>query len=319
MDSFNSWSPSSWSPCCVYRTAKFERTILRDSSAYLVFVGPLSLEISNSLLDAVSTKFHSTVKQHVNSLRDEIHRVTGCMPRELINLAISIGTDSLTIQEVIKKLQDYEKLRQEEIYDILQNYYLALDEWGRSGIRKALTDVFLPGNKRPSMSFDWRFMDFGVIYQYWNKRGTLTLNHPITPAAEMALLDLYKTCPLPNDYIYDIRQGTLKSADFEDAIFQLLIKSTNMSLKTTNLVGRDEQTLELTVNGFEYLQTPPRYIGERAREILIHGSELPRFDFLLGYIFIQVSLSSFQVHNNDVTANFDLAFTDRTYPGGRNQ
>ncbi|ORZ05573.1 hypothetical protein BCR41DRAFT_425515 [Lobosporangium transversale] len=144
------------------------------------------------------------------------------------------------------------------------------------------------------------------------------MKRPITPASEAALLGLYRLCALPNDYICAARQNILEPAQFSDVFFQKLIKQNNIIFKSTNLAGKEEQLLELRVDGFEHLQDPPKRFGDEGKNILIHGGELPRFDFILGYTFIQVSISNFQKHNEG-TAAIDLAFTDRKYSNGRNQ
>ncbi|KAF8982174.1 hypothetical protein BGZ46_001656 [Entomortierella lignicola] len=322
LDSFSSWNESIMSRVIFTGTAhgRFERAILRDAPHYLEFVGPLSSEIFNKLLSVVLANFNLTIRQHLHNLRDEIQRVTGCVPRELNNfLGKNFGNAALTADEIKQRLKDYETNRRTQLSETLKTYYNGLRPLPQSDIRKALADVFLQGRQHPEASLEWKFLDFGIVYQYWNKARSMILNHPITPASEAALLNLYKSCPLPNDYIDAIAQGTLKPADFSDAFFQKLVKNAKIILKSTNLAGKEEQLLELRVDGFEYLQEPPRKFGDDGRNILINGGELPRFDFMLGYIFIQVSVSTFQVHNNDETASFDLAFTDRKYPDGRNQ
>ncbi|KAF9345713.1 hypothetical protein BGX26_002816 [Mortierella sp. AD094] len=231
LKSFSSWNSSDNARVVFTGTAhaKFERTILRDAPHYLAFVGPLSPKIFNMLLDAVSTKFHSTVRSHIQILRNEVQRITNCVPRELITLSGKIGTSSLTLQEVEQILENFEILRQSEISETLTSYYDGLSEMAKARIRQALADVFLPGKNRPSASFDWKFMDFGIVYRYWSDNGVLPLNSPITPAAKEALLDLYKACPLPADYLNGFVQGTLTPTQFEDALFEKFIKTPKLT------------------------------------------------------------------------------------------
>ncbi|KAF9345712.1 hypothetical protein BGX26_002815 [Mortierella sp. AD094] len=83
--------------------------------------------------------------------------------------------------------------------------------------------------------------------------------------------------------------------------------------------GKESHPLELTIAGFELLQNPPKRIGEDAMNVLMRGYEgYTRFDFMLGYTFIQASLSNFTAHNVG-TALIDLAFTDKSFPDGKNQ
>ncbi|KAG0019473.1 hypothetical protein BGZ80_005780 [Entomortierella chlamydospora] len=66
------------------------------------------------------------------------------------------------------------------------------------------------------------------------------------------------------------------------------------------------------------MQKPPRMLGAKGMGILIRGYEgYERFDFILGYTFIQVSISSFTRHNSG-SANIDKAF-EREDVGAKNQ
>ncbi|KAF9896272.1 hypothetical protein BX616_007786, partial [Lobosporangium transversale] len=262
-----------------------------------------------------------TVRQHLDKLRDEIQRATGRIPRELNKF---FGKDfreiEFTADEIERRLKTYEETRQAELSWILKGYYLRLDPMSKTDIRRALADVFLRDNQHLDAVFDCKFLDFGIVYQYEDpdKASLLILKRPITPASEAALFELYKSCPLPDVYKDAIKGGTLNPAQFSDAFFQSLIKSTDIVFKSTNLAGKEEQILELRVNGYQYLQKPPRKLGDEGKNILIHGCELAPFDFILGYTFIQISISNFQKHN-DGSANVDLAFTSREHSGERNQ
>ncbi|ORY89529.1 hypothetical protein BCR41DRAFT_376138 [Lobosporangium transversale] len=199
-----------------------------------------------------------------------------------------------------------------------QKALFVVDEHGALFPESTLVDVFLQSKDYTGPPLDWRFYHFGIMYEYRNKGRSMIMKRPITPASEAALLGLYRLCPLPNDYICAARQNILQPAQFSDVFFQKLIKQNNIIFKSTNLAGKEEQLLELRVDGFEHLQDPPKRFGDEGKNILIHGGELPRFDFILGYTFIQVSISNFQKHNEG-TAAIDLAFTDRKYSNGRNQ
>src|ERR1043166_1041092 len=53
------------------------------------------------------------------------------------------------------------------------------------------------------------------------------------------------------------------------------------------------------------------------RDVLIHYAGYPRCDFILGYMFFQVSINDFVKHNTGYT-NIDLSFNQRD-SNGKNQ
>ncbi|ORY98261.1 hypothetical protein BCR41DRAFT_415753 [Lobosporangium transversale] len=319
LQTFNSWNNSNNARVVFSSTVRFAKLILRDASHYVEYVGPMSPDIFNKLLDVIIDNRYPTGRQHLNELRGEIQKATGCVPRELnIFFGEDIEGIELTANGIKQRLKDYEEDRKEQFLEILKNCYSKIEPIFQPTTRQALVDVFLQSKDHTGPPLDWRFYHFGIMYEYRNKGRSMIMKRPITPASEAALLGLYRLCPLPNDYICAARQNILQPAQFSDVFFQKLIKQNNIIFKSTNLAGKEEQLLELRVDGFEHLQDPPKRFGDEGKNILIHGGELPRFDFILGYTFIQVSISNFQKHNEG-TAAIDLAFTDRKYSNGRNQ
>ncbi len=94
--------------------------------------------------------------------------------------------------------------------------------------------MFLPGNLLFTGRFDWKFLDFGIVYQ--TKNGCEELYNPICPAAK---LDLYKFCPLPQAYLNVLAQDKMDGKQFEEVLFQQLIRLSNVMLETTDLAGRN--------------------------------------------------------------------------------
>jgi hypothetical protein len=177
--------------------------------------------------------------------------------------------------------------------------------------RLALADIFLPSSTRYTARFDWRFLDFGIVYRVKNKYEEL--HNPICPAAMKALLDLYKSCPLSQAYINALIQDTMDGNQFEDALFQQLTRLSKIVLETTDLAGKNKFNLNLDIKEFRLLQKPPEKYD---KNVLVHCYiGYPRFDFIFGYKFIQVSISDFASHNKDY-AKLDHAF-ERS--NGKNQ
>ncbi|RGB35193.1 hypothetical protein C1646_759646 [Rhizophagus diaphanus] len=102
-----------------------------------------------------------------------------------------IGTDSHTLDEVKVTLKSFEDTRQKQFYDIIKTYYNYLPTVSKNETRLALVK-----NRH--------------IEQYY----------PICPATKEALMDLYKYCPLPQDYLLALTQDSMDGIQFEDAIFQ---------------------------------------------------------------------------------------------------
>lgn len=270
----------------------------------------------DKLLDLVFSRFNVTTRGYVLSIKDEVLRITGYIPRELVNLAETIGTTSLTLDEVKSTLREYEANRIKEFFNKAKTHYDSLQKTSQEDTRLALADMFLPGKTRVTGRFDWRFLDFGIVYQY--KVDAMVLYNPICPAAKEALLNLYKHCPLLEAYSNAFIQDKLDSIQFEDFLLQQLICYPDIILQTTNLDGKHSLKMHFCFKSFELLRQPPKYYGKAGKNILIRCHKgYPRFDFILGYVFIQVSINSFIDYNND-TAKIENAF-ELIYAEKKNQ
>jgi hypothetical protein len=284
--------------------AKFEKIYLKNGmQKYVVYVGPLSLKVFNQLLNAVFSNLHPTVRNYLSTIREEVLRITNRVPRELIILAEMIGTDSHTLDEVKETLKSFEDTRRKQFYDTIKTYYNSLPTESKNETCLALAEIFLPGKQRCKARFEWQFLDFGIVYRV--KDGNIEQHYPICPAAKEALMNLYKYCPLPQDYFLALTQDSMDGIQFEDAIFQQFMRLSNIVLKTTDLAGKNELDLHLNIKGFELLQKQPNKYG---KDVLIRCYKgYPRFDFVLGYMFFQVSISDFAKHDTGY-AKIELSF-----------
>ncbi|ORZ28448.1 hypothetical protein BCR41DRAFT_74141 [Lobosporangium transversale] len=106
---------------------------------------------------------------------------------------------------------------------------------------------------------------------------------------------------------------------FQEALFRELIRGESHTFQSTDLAGTNEMDIIFNISGYELIGTPPRMletIGEDGKKILINGGSYARFDFILGYMFIQVSVSSFTVHNDPTGSVYiDKAFSKREATG----
>ena len=128
--------------------------------------------------------------------------------------------------------------RRSEFFGILEVHSQVASPMLQEGTRLALANMFLPGKYRPTASFDWKFLDFGIAYRYLSESTKMVLHNLICPAAKNALLDLYKKCPIPEAYRNGLARNTLTGPEFEDALFQQLIRGSQIILESTDLDGK---------------------------------------------------------------------------------
>ncbi|KAF9271566.1 hypothetical protein BGZ74_005904, partial [Mortierella antarctica] len=135
--------------------------------------------------------------------------------------------------------------------------------------------------------------------------------------AQKALLDLFKTLPLPEDTKKRIWDGSLSGADFETALCHQLICITKpVVFNATDLNGKNPTTISLDFSHCDTLQIGKTSLGSGHENVLTRGYEgYPRFDFMLGSLFIQASISDFGQHNKKDSADIRKAFYDRDNEG----
>jgi hypothetical protein len=81
--------------------------------------------------------------------------------------------------------------------------------------QEALMQTFLgsPGK----VDFEWNFIDLGLTYR--SKESLGNQNHILCRPAQTALLELFRSLPLPEDFKRRINLGNLSGDDFETALF----------------------------------------------------------------------------------------------------
>src|SRR5581483_8217925 len=105
-----------------------------------------------------------------------------------------------------------------------------------------------------------------------------------------------------------MKNDKMTGIEFEDILFHQLLCYPNVSFETIDLVGKPKGTLAINFKHFKMLQNPPKRITE---DVLLRCFEgYPRFDFIFGRTFIQVSISSFTIHNSK-SAAIELAFENK--------
>jgi len=145
-------------------------------------------------------------------------------------------------------------------------------------------------------------------------------------AAERALLDLYFAMPLPNDLILKVltKKDESTGMEFEQLIWHQLLRygrsNDGITLKTYNLKGDSTDPITIRFNDFHVLE-PNEKFSPKHNDMLVRGNSktsLAHWDYILnGTIFIQVSISTFQVHDKDKYATISNAFEKDDF--GNNQ
>ncbi|RUP47923.1 hypothetical protein BC936DRAFT_145170 [Jimgerdemannia flammicorona] len=283
--------------------ANFEwKHLRRDMDGWLIFVGPLTQAIFDKLL-----QLHEELRDPNNASR--VKEITNCVPRELVLLIDHLfGSGNLISESFEEELQNFRRKRHEEFLKKAKNYYQTLDGHNKDFYRRALSNMFLRSSlgKQPA-DFDGRFMDTGMVYRFIGDHNGV-LKKPLCPPALDALLDVYKTCELPRSVKVASLEGILPGDDFEDILFLGLLKHSNIIFKATNLAGRPTNPVHIEFEHLICLEqnqfTPKR---QHAKSLVRGYWKYPRFDFILGRMFIQVSVSTFSDHNSHA-ANIKKAF-----------
>ncbi|KAG0055017.1 hypothetical protein BGZ83_009787 [Gryganskiella cystojenkinii] len=113
-----------------------------------------------------------------------------------------------------------------------------------------------------------------------------------------ALLELFRSLPQPKD----IKRR-------ERALFHQLICATQpIVLNATDLNGRNKTSTNLGFTDFDTLETGQASLEPGYEKVLCRWFQgYPRFDYMLGGLLMQVSISDFQSHNVG-TADISKAF-----------
>jgi hypothetical protein len=203
--------------------AKFEQVYLKDGMTnWIIFVSPLSSVIFNKLLSM------NNVLSSTKIIRDKVTEITNRVPRELMKLSNGLNDNcgnskNIDTSKIINFLIQFEQDRNLDFFNVAQNYYTHhLNPTQRYSTRHALASMFLPRKEgdidHDRKGFDHRFVDLGLVYRI-KFRGRVQ-HHPLCPAAKNALLQLYKSIPLPQHKSMCVKDGNMTGIEFEDVLFQ---------------------------------------------------------------------------------------------------
>jgi hypothetical protein len=262
----------------------------------MVYVDPLS--------DAVFLKLLATYPDLDHpAYREAVKTVTNCVPRELEQLSNFIGQSSSA--ETIGR---YESWRKEEFQQLAEENYSSLkDEYFKTKFTKALLDSFLGGTR--NTNFQWNFLDLGMVYRRIRPGGYEPTFYILCPPAQRTLLQLFKSMPLPEDIRNCLKFGIkLTGEQFEQALFQQLLRSPQpIMLTSTDLNNKNKQSITLDFDRWDTIKPGCVSLGPDHKRTLSRGYDnYPRFDYMVGPIFIQVSVTDFATHNKS-SAKIQLA------------
>ncbi|KAG0051779.1 hypothetical protein BGZ83_003305 [Gryganskiella cystojenkinii] len=281
--------------------AKYEMTLLKENyrKRSVVFVGPLSSIVFSTLLETYP------LRDAPDDIRKEVTQITNCVPGELVRLA-TWAQNSFSEEN----LQKWTESRTNGFLWTATLYYNSLvDSWSKGWFYEALVSTLLDSPRR--VDFGWDFMDLGLLYR---SKGTADRpgiqNHILCRPAQRALLELLRTLPLPEQTKNRISDGRLSGHDFESALFhQLVCTPKPILLNATDLNGKNSTLIELDFIHYETLQIGQISLGRGREKVLTGGDkDSRRFNYMLGPLFIQMSLSDFGEHEKSGSGIRD-AFT----------
>ncbi|KAF8455103.1 hypothetical protein BGX38DRAFT_1258218 [Terfezia claveryi] len=299
--------------------ATFERKYLKDDmQGWVEFVGPLPDNAFDSLL-----RLHPFLGRP--NIAPKVKRITNCVPRELIYLDKYVSKSPgvyIPDNEVDDSIRRFRASRRNEFLKMATNYTDTLSDLSFMNYRKALSVMFLRQSDISNLvDFDWKFMDTGLVYRFKEDYNSVIFK-PLCPAALDALLGVYKALPLPSDItVASIRDGEFSGDQFEEVLFRQLLRysANRIAFKATNLTATRVTDVHIKFEHFYFLEKGELAPEPHHSKSLIRGfPRYPRFDFILGRMFIQVSLSSFDKHNTG-SAMIDLAFAPYSPDDRRNQ
>ncbi|CAG8622299.1 4180_t:CDS:2 [Ambispora gerdemannii] len=295
--------------------ARYEREYMKNGQYefWVIYVGPLQSNVFDILL-----QLHPVLR--IQGIKEEAKKVTNYVPRELIYLVEYIKKLNITITNVNwfqQVLKDFEIERVDKILTIAQKYYNDLPKTEKTRYYDALTSMFLPS--KPVVQFEWKFLDLGLVYRF--KEG-ITHYLPLCPSAQKALLKMYMSFDLPENIKNRLRIGSLTGEQFEETLFNRLVCkcNTTIQLKTTDLDNNNRNVITLQFNDYDLIKNSQLSLGPGNDKVLGRGFDrYPLFDYMLGPIFIQVSVSDFVTHNSKPSTNIRKAFETMSAQAGISQ
>ncbi|KAG0345942.1 hypothetical protein BG005_001023 [Podila minutissima] len=240
--------------------AKFEmRYVKSDMWHWREYVTPPSDTVFDKLLhmDAILSRA---------AIKDQVKEITNRVPRELVNMVAyvresipnagqqspAINPETVADRDVLSQMRALQEQRLRAFYREANTHFNCLNDVDRHWHRHALEDMFFDSANK---GFDYQFMDLGLVYRI--KVGGRTEYRPLCPAANNALLNIYKSMPLPRDTMAAITRGHPTGDQFEDALFTFLVRHSEVILDTTDLVGKQKVPVIIRSNSVKFLEDPP--------------------------------------------------------------
>lgn len=174
-------------------------------------------------------------------------------------------------------------------------------------------------SNKPTKQFGWKFLDLRLVYRY-NERA-ITHYLPLCPSARKALLKMYTSFGLPETISRQLNIGKLSGNEFEEALFTQLASrcNTTIQLNTTDLNNKKKNLITLQFDDYDIIKPTGLSLGPGFDRVLGRGfDKYLRFDYMLGPIFMQVSVSTFTTHNQ-ASADIEKAFKEMAPQGNISQ
>lgn len=238
--------------------------------------------------------------------------ITNCVPRELVRLSAFI--EHVPDPVSAENLQAFTQSRTNFFQRVAEKYYRGLESIDKKRFYEALLQTFL--HNTANVDFQWEFVDLGLVFRRKEPPYQQSRCHILCRPAQKALLGVFRFFDLPKDIKDRLRIGDLSGKEFEEALFhQLLCVKKPIRLKTTDLNNKNESTIDVDFDECITIKSPNVSLGQGCHNILSHGyPDYPRFDYMLGPKFFQVSVSDFQIHDTG-SAKIEKAFEDRGRDG----
>ncbi|KAG0003003.1 hypothetical protein BGZ65_002134 [Modicella reniformis] len=294
--------------------AKYEMESLEETyrATSLVFVRPLSERVFLKLLDT---------HPHLNlpEIKDEVKAITNYVPQELVRLSYftKLPEDEEVPVPIKDVLQSYTVQRTSHFEQLVSDHYNSSQIFWKKRYYHALASIFLDGTS--ATDFEWNFLDLGLVYRCRDGPYKPFKYHILSRPAQKALLELFKTLKVPEDIKRRIRLGEHEEDDFEKTLFHQLVCATEpILLNTTDLNDQNPTTITLDFVDCDTIKADNVSLGRGYDRVLYRAYKgYPGFDYILGSMFIQVSMSDFESHNKG-SADIQEAFK-KGFHGDMNQ
>ncbi|KAF9982961.1 hypothetical protein BGZ65_002328 [Modicella reniformis] len=305
LESFHQWKEEcKWSRVVFTGIAYSEYEMERLDDSYkwesLLFVGPLSERVFLKLLDTYPNL-------NLPEIKNEVKAITNCVPGELVHLSnFAKANPDVAIKDV---LRSYSVERTIHFQQLVNNHYNTSSEFVKGMYYHTLASIFL--GDTTMTGFEQYFLEPGFVYRRRDGLFKMTVEyHIFCRPTQKALLELFKMLQVPKDIKMGIHLGNLSRENFEKALFHQLVRATKpISLDATDLNDQNPTTITLDFVHYDLIKTDKVSLGPGHDGVLSRAYRgYPLFDYMLGAMFIQVSDSDFESHNNKSKTNIQEAF-----------